>query len=348
VSRLEVAVWSPLARLAVFVAALVVVPFPARGASPAAEALFEEGRRLLEDGHTDEACMKFAESLAQDASSGILLNLALCHETQGRVATAWAEYRAAARLSRTQGRPDRAKAAEERARLLEPRLPRLTLTLERATPGLKVTIDGVAIGEGALGVAVPIDPGVHLVTVDAPGHLTWTTTLTIEGAVLQTLQIPALEPEPPRPTPRPTPSPASAVSLLRVAPLPTAPHPAAAREETPGRSRLVAGLIVGGAGVAALGIGVGFGLSSLASYESADELCPSPHRECTEGAISERTTAERAAWISNVAFGVGLVGIGAGTYLVLTSGSSARREKRVVLRATPVREGAWFGVSSAF
>jgi hypothetical protein len=105
-------------------------------------------------------------------------------------------------------------------------------------------------------------------------------------------------------------------------------------------------LIVGGAGVVALGVGVGFGLSSLAGYDAADELCPS-HLDCGDRAISKRTSAERAAWISNIAFAVGLVGVGAGAYLVLTSGSGARQEK-LVLRATPVTEGAWLGVSSPF
>ena len=75
--------WSRRARLAVTVAALFgTVSLRVQAASPAAEALFEEGRRLLEAGRTDEACLKLAESLAQEMSSGTLLNLALCHETK--------------------------------------------------------------------------------------------------------------------------------------------------------------------------------------------------------------------------------------------------------------------------
>src|SRR5215471_2500246 len=78
----------------------VAAPSIAWAVSPAAEALFQEGRRLLSEGQTDEACARFAGSFAIEASSGTLLNLASCHEKQDKTATAWAEYRAAARLAR--------------------------------------------------------------------------------------------------------------------------------------------------------------------------------------------------------------------------------------------------------
>src|SRR6266481_7047249 len=86
----------------------------ARAGPTAAEGLFQEGRQLLEEGHVDEACLRLAESYWQEPASGTLLNLARCHQTQGKIATAWAEYAAAARLSRAQGREVRARAAAER------------------------------------------------------------------------------------------------------------------------------------------------------------------------------------------------------------------------------------------
>src|SRR5437762_8395146 len=98
-------------KLAPTLIAAALVGLPAsrtRAGSPAAEALFEEGRQLLEGGHVDEACLKLKESYAQEAASGTLLNLALCHQIQGKMATAWAEFGATARLSRVQGREDRA------------------------------------------------------------------------------------------------------------------------------------------------------------------------------------------------------------------------------------------------
>ena len=183
----------------VFVAAatlLAIVSTSARAVSPAAEALFQEGRRLLAAGQTDEACARLAESYAAEASSGTLLNLALCHEKQGKTATAWAEYRGAARLARNQGREDRAGAADDKVAMLEAKLPRLTSIPAKPVPGLKIATEDGTLGEGGLGVAVPVDPGSHKVTVSAPGYRPWATTLEMKEGEQRTLEIPELEAEP--------------------------------------------------------------------------------------------------------------------------------------------------------
>jgi hypothetical protein len=325
---------------------MCAVARPAHAASPAAEALFEEGRRLLEAGRTDEACLKLAESLAQEVSSGTLLNLALCHETQGKVATAWAEYRAAARLARQQGRSDRAEAAEERALGLEPKLPRLTLTAEHPVSGLKVLIDDIAIGEGALGVAVPIDPGPHRVAASAPGHVTWTAEVPIAQAQQLELAIPALEPEPAPVAVAPAaPAPVAAPPQRRPAPAPGVTARAAPQRSSSGAATV--GWIVGGVGIVGVGVGTVFGLRSLDSYDEADQGCPNSHENCPPAAIEERVASEREAWISNIAFGVGLVAVGTGAYLILSSRAHPQREK-VTLSARPSARGGWLSISSTF
>jgi serine/threonine-protein kinase len=211
---------------------------------------------------------------------------------------------------------------------------------------MNVTIDDDVIGEGALGLAVPVDPGEHRVTVSAPGHVSWMTSVTIAAAERRTVQIPALEPEPAQPPsipPLPPPAPASASVA---APASQSSASAQGRKDEAGSSTPVAGFIVGGAGVVALGVGVGFGLSSLASYNEADKLCPSPHLDCSDTAISERTSAESAAWVSTIAFGAGIVGLGVGAYLVFWPSSES--QKTVTLRATPLAQGGRLDVSSAF
>ena len=181
---------------------LGLTPVTARAVSPAAEALFQEGRRLMAAGKTAEACARFSESYTQEASSGTLLNLALCHQTEGKTATAWAEYRTAARLARSQGREDRASAAEERVAALEPKLARLTLIAAAPVSDLTVASEGGWLDKGGLGVAMPIDPGVHDVRASAPGYRPWTATLEIEESEQRTLEIPPLKEEP-KPLPAP-------------------------------------------------------------------------------------------------------------------------------------------------
>ena len=150
-------------------------------------------------GNTAEACARFAESYQLEASSGTLLNLALCHEKEGKIATAWAEYRNAARAAQEQGRKDRAAAAYEKAAALDAKVPRVIAVAAKQVAGLAVTAEARSLTEGGFGIAVPIDPGVHVVTATAPHHKPWTTTLQIAEGEQRTLEIPALEQDQPAP-----------------------------------------------------------------------------------------------------------------------------------------------------
>src|SRR5262249_43401369 len=158
--------------------ALLVLAGPARAASPA-EGPVPEGRRLVAAGQSGEACARGTGSYDMVASSGTLLNLALCHQTQGKTATAWNEYRAAARLARNQGREDRAAVADQSAQALEEKLARITVTAVEAVAGLHVATEAGPLGEGGIKAEVPIDPGTHKLTATAPGYLPWTATVEI-------------------------------------------------------------------------------------------------------------------------------------------------------------------------
>jgi hypothetical protein len=288
---------------AVGVAIALVVLASASTASAAspAEDSFQEGRRLLAAGQTDEACLRFAESYAMVASSGTLLNLALCHQTQGKTATAWNEYRAAARLARNQGREDRAAVADDSAQALEPKLARVTITAVEAVPGLRVATDAGPLGEGGLKVDVPIDPGTHNVTVTAPGYLPWKASLQVKEAEQLALQIPKLEPEPVLP------------AFARLTDARNAPEG--------GRSSPA--LYLGGGGVVLLAAGTAFWSVAYAKLQSAQDACT---LGCSKADRDDRVSDIQT--LKGVAIGAWIAGgalvAASGVYLVLHRGKTTK------------------------
>lgn len=121
-----------------------------------AETLFQEGRALIEQGKTADACAKFDESNKLDPAAGTQLNLASCWEKIGKTASAWALY---AQLASTM-KDARGRFAADHAAQLLPTLSKLTVT---APASARVTVDGAALPPGSYGVAVPVDPGSHVV-----------------------------------------------------------------------------------------------------------------------------------------------------------------------------------------
>jgi hypothetical protein len=287
-----------LAAAGSFALAMLACVGTARAASPAEEP-FQEGRRLLAEGQTDEACLRFAESYGMVASSGTLLNLAQCHQTQGKTATAWNEYRAAARLARNQGRGDRAAVADEKAAALEPSLARVSITAVEAISGLRVATEAGPLGEGGLTVDVPIDPGTHKVTATAPGYLQWTATLQVKEAEQLSLEIPKLEPQPVLP------------ALARLV---------EARSASDDRRSSV-GIYLGVGGGVLLATGTAFWSVAYAKLQSAKDSCAQGcSRADRDGRVSDIQTLKGIAvgtWIAG-----GALVAASGAYFVLHKGKA--------------------------
>jgi serine/threonine-protein kinase len=323
----------------VFVAALATGG-RATAQSASAEALFQEGKALLKAGKFQQACPKLEESYRQDPATGALLALAMCHEKQGKTATAWAEYLDVARRSKQEGRKDRAEAAHQSADRLQPVLSQLKISVDpnaAAIEGLEIKLDGVNVGQGAWGAFTPSDPGTHVVQASAAGFEAWSATFELgserdqkEVTVppLQRSQLSSSE----RAAATAPPDAATQVSDT------SAPSPAQENQKSPLRT---AGWVVGGVGLVGLGLGSYFGISALNGKKDTDAACPA--EGCTTpDAYSKRHDAYKAGNYSTVAFVAGGVLLATGVTLVVVGGpkKSERSVQAALVPAVGPRDAA--------
>jgi len=284
-----------------------------------AEAVFEEGMRLIKQGNFAEACPKFEMSQRVEPAVGTMLYLAECYENTNRTASSWAMFREAASLAETSNQVERMKTAQARAKRLEPRLAWLTIDVpkEAAVPGLQIRRNGVLLSPELSGTATPVDPGEVLVEVSAPGHLPYSTKVKVPAKGRVSLPIPALQAAPesapvaPAVVAPPASAPPAAANSSSPPPASAPPAPATVEHRSP------VPWIVGGAGVVALGVGTVFGLKAMSNADDARKLCPNDH--CYDQAGQKAADdAHTQATISNVAFIVGGAAVATGVVLYFT------------------------------
>src|SRR5688572_19445665 len=138
-----------------------------------AQALFDEGKKLMADGKYGDACPKLMESQRLDPGGGTLLAIALCHEGEGKTATAWADFNIALTEARKDKRTERENAAVEHIKTLEAKLTRVRVVVTKKVDGLEVRRDGTLLGAAQWGTPLPVDPGDHEFEAKAPGRVTW-------------------------------------------------------------------------------------------------------------------------------------------------------------------------------
>lgn len=288
-----------------------------------AEALFKEGRALLDAKRYDEACPKLAASQEKEPGAGTLLALALCHEGQGKTATAMRELRSAAELGRKVGREDLAKAAEKRAKAMEPTLAKIVIHMPEGAR-YDAKLDGDALDASQIGEPFMVDPGEHKVVVSARGMKARAYTVRLSGAGVTELVVERLEADAPPPVvTKPSPQP------VRLTTEPPAP---VEKDESRGGAQRVIGLSLAGLGIAGLGAGAYFGGRALSESAAGKKGCtPGP---CPEGQTNDANDRAKSAMtygIVSVAAGTGALAIGTILYFTAPkSGASASAPKKTV------------------
>ncbi len=288
-----------------------------------AAALFDQGRTLMNDGKLDEACAKLTESQRLDPGGGTLLNLALCHEKQGKIATAWTEFREARAIAKRDNRPDRESAADGEIAKIEPQLFKVSIVVapDVKVPGIVIEIDGTPLPEAGWGTPFPVDPGMRAIVVRAPGYKEWQGSVeAAKTAGTADVNIPKLEKLGPSET-KPPPG-GSATPPVKDAPPP--PPIKSTEPDAPMSSMRKAGFVVGGIGVAVLGIGAVTGVVAKRKNDEADVICGDGSPTCpSDAGYDASQKAYQLAQVSTATFIVGLAGIGAGAIMIAMSPKNA-------------------------
>jgi hypothetical protein len=278
----------------------------------------------MNDGKYGEACPKFAESQRLDPGGGTLLNLAVCHEKEGRLASASAELQAALVLANRDGRKDRQQLARERLAVVTPKLPTITVTVAPGADieGLDIKVDEATITRAAWGTPIAVDPGAHRVEAVAPARKRWTAFLTIERPVQkERVEVPPLAPETgvqlstgPAPVPvplngasSPDSSGSSAQPSIFTPSIATTSEPAV----EPYRTKVNPVFwTVAGVSVAALGTSIVTGVMALSEKGTVEEKCFPERGYCSDldGGNQAANAARNLAWVSTITLGVALIG----------------------------------------
>ncbi|UQA58499.1 hypothetical protein [Polyangium aurulentum] len=281
-----------------------------------AEAFFRDAKKLMAEKKISEACSKFAQSYELDPTLGSLLNLAVCHEEEGKTASAWAEFTEAASKATALKRDERAEFAKTRAADLERRLSKLVIAVAQPPRDMKVSLNGRALSSVALGSEIPVDPGPLEIEVTAPGKKPRKEKITVEpGPSKRQVSLPTLEDEVKAP-----------------------PPPVAAKEQGSGGSlggQRIAALAVGGVGLAGIAVGAVFGVQTLGKAKEVQEAC-GDKPICSRDVVEKNDEAYTSATISTVAFGVGAAAVAAGITLWLTAPPGAPSGKAGALHLLPV------------
>jgi hypothetical protein len=318
-------------RVRIAVVAMMVLFAQVAAAGPTsqekADALFKKGKTLLGQQQYADACAAFAESHKLDPAIGTVLNLALCFEGWGKVASAQKAYLEAEKLAAIKGDQKRASAARQRADALTPRIPKIVFTglPDALPPDLTVAIDADQVGLDALRTGISVDPGPHVVHYSVEGAKK---TIKVEMAESTSKEVKLDLPEPKVET-GPDPGTGNGTG--------TGAGIGAELDDPPvkgrGRGRRITGLVVGGAGVVATGVGVTLALMARSDYNSAY----SAHCDetgCDDVGYKATHDARSKANVATIIVGVGAAAIATGVILYLTapSGKPAAKREHVWIR----------------
>ncbi len=296
------------------------------------EKLFADGNALMDQGKFAEALPKFQEAERLDPGVGTQFNIAVCQEKIGQTASAYRHFEEVATLAHASGKKQREDAARQKLTELAPRLAVFVIST-RDQGEVLVKVDGAIVPKEKWS-AYPVDPGAHHVEAIAALKEPW------KGDF---------------------PAPGSGQKAEVVVPmLVAAQGKTVTITRQSSNTRRTLGYVVGSVGIAGLVVAGVTSVMILNDHSTAKDNCTAPpvaggsENRCAVDANGSSPGADAVNQgrtlvpINAIAWGVGIVGVGVGTFLVLISGHKSEPQPKsawlVEPSVTPLAGGAFFGV----
>jgi hypothetical protein len=310
-------------------AALVLTgSLPARADPPAAppsedqvEAgrdLYRQARELQQQGKLKEALERSLEAYRVAPTPVTAVLTALLLEGAGRLVEARETARSVTGLPISPRETDKGREARQQAAVigasLDARIPKVAVAGQ--PPGAVVLLDGRAMGSDP-GSWRGVDPGTHALVVRIGDRTCTSVHLTLGEGEERTIDLhdvaASCPTEPPVPIPvLPPAHPAPAPVANGTAPVRQPQLPAVSSDDD-GHAWRVGGVLLGAAGVVALGIGSVVALAAKSDYDSVAGECPSIG--CNQDGYDTRNDARTRGDIATVVIGVGAAAVVGGALM---------------------------------
>lgn len=298
-----------------------------------ADALFEEGRKLMAQGRVRDACTKFKDSLEKAPGVGTQLNLGDCYERLGLTASAWSTFKDAEAEAHRTGKSDRERTARERAKQLEAKLGKIVLVFaEKLDKTGEVKRDGLVLDDAVISGPIPTDPGLHKIEVTAKGKKPLVLTVEVaQGPVQQKVDVPRLEPDG-----------TAIVTTAEPGGEKATPRYSASMVGAPSGSPLrTVGLVTAGVGIVAIGVGAYFGVRTYSLWKDVLDRCDPT--ACDAQGKQSGDDARTAGTISTVGFVAGGLLTAGGIVMFIVAPKSSSPSVEAKSRVYPMLSAGQLG-----
>lgn len=268
----------------------------------AARTLFGEARELQRQGQWAEALPKLEAIGKVRMTPQVRFHIALCSLHMGKLVAARNGFELALREARAENADQVIQESSNHIASLEARIPTLHIKLATQPHGVSVHIGDYSLQTGLLDVPIPLDPGTHRIRVSAPGHQTAESNVRLDEGMKSELLV-TLEP----------------ATSESASPAPSAPPPSSSHPAEPTEDNTLGWVLLGIGGATIAGAGLTAMVRSKA-ISDIDDACPS-HRDCDPSLADTRDRAQTYGMISVALAGLGVVALGAGGYVLWSSGS---------------------------